>query len=368
MNNRLVWVSAVAISVVLIVSGSMLYFNAGDKEPWDAPDNWRENFEPTITKSEWIVMSQENVSDEIIMLDGNLTVTEGAKLNLSNTTIVVNGTWVVFEYDSEFPVPSNLIINGTLNMFNSRITCNDRAFKWMNYEEERTANVFYSLDFKNGAGILESSVIEGAWYFQAGDINVYNSTIRYCSIECGRSSPVFRNNIFEYNKNGIQISGYCEGVFEENIIRYNTGGGFNIQDSGNEKHRYPIIRNNTIEWNEYKGITCGDSSIIIQGNVIENNNVGISCYGQSGYYSCSPYIIDNLVSDNNEYGIEIHSAAPYITGNSICNNTDAGIHIAEHGWNEISDYKIWNNYLNNNGNMDNWTPLNYTPMLNLSAR
>jgi len=138
-----------------------------------------------------------------------------------------------------------------------------------------------------------------------------------CIIHCGGSSfDPHRGFYFHSGETGAAVLqgftiqyGYAAGANEED----RRGAGICCVDSSS-----PTIVNNKLRENgsadDYGGgIYCHDASPLITGNMISENQNGISCYGNA-----APTISENTIADNYRYGgIYCNESAPEITGNLI---------------------------------------------------
>lgn len=185
--------------------------------------------------------------------------------------------------------------------------------------------------FQSGEGA--GSVLRG---FRIAGGDFYNST---GAIYCLGSSPTIVENLISDNGGGGM---YCKGAsptirdnaFRENFC-FGRGGAIGCEDGS-----HPLILGNLIVGNRSEkiggGISCWDSSPIIDGNLIADNVVAPHSYGggTGGGIYCwrsAPTIINNVIDGNRVYGS--HGAdvgglsffectgVPVIRNNRITNNT-----------------------------------------------
>jgi parallel beta-helix repeat protein len=99
-----------------------------------------------------------------------------------------------------------------------------------------------------------------------------------------------------------------------------------------------IIRNNCIVSNGRDGIRFAGASAeasIINNVIYKNNNNGIYSYGD---YNAKPYIHNNIISENGDYGLLLHLAASTISHNNVYLNTTGNYIHCSPGTGDISEY------------------------------
>ncbi len=119
------------------------------------------------------------------------------------------------------------------------------------------------------------------------------------------------------SQNGIKVIGAGSGIIESNIIRKNTNG---IQANNSA---YLEVMQNNINDNSSVGILCrGNSSLLIWGNDITNNDYGIKV-GALSSDTTNPDIgggIKNGVGQNKIAGNIAHGVSNKTTHNIMAKN------------------------------------------------
>ncbi len=131
------------------------------------------------------------------------------------------------------------------------------------------------------------------------------------------------NNIFEFNTyQGLFILESDNIIIQHNRIHNNTQNGIKIDSDCNNT----IIYNNTIKFNDEKGITVANciNTTIYNNTVLENKQDGI--YAPN---SANVNITKNYINNNTYKGIVFDNTnKSYIIENDINNNEEEGIKIA----------------------------------------
>lgn len=128
---------------------------------------------------------------------------------------------------------------------------------------------------------------------------------------------VYNNEIYFNSQNGIKVIGAGSGIIESNIIRKNTNG---IQANNSASLE---VKQNNINGNSSVGILCrGNSSLLIWGNEITNNDYGIKV-GALSSDTTNPDIgggVKNGVGQNKIAGNSIHGVSNKTTHNIMAKN------------------------------------------------
>lgn len=174
-------------------------------------------------------------------------------------------------------------------------------------------------------------------YFVIECSDVINATISGLSLEGGtginnsNSSLTIRDNRFTAYYTGSGINNINSSpIIDGNIIEECYSAG--IKNSGNSK---PVISNNKIIGNGSSNMTGikndGWSLPTITNNIIEGTSGGIDFAGGGGMVSSEKSIIDGNIIEGNETGISLFGISPIISNNTIRGNSD-GIGFWSYGW------------------------------------
>jgi parallel beta-helix repeat protein len=189
-----------------------------------------------------------------------------------------------------------------------------------------------TIDGKNIRGILTTSTDTFGIYPTA-----LKTTIKNC-------------NIVNWGL-GIYYSGVTDGIIEGNSVSScKTGIGLSSQ-------RVEIKDNKLFQNRDGISYYRADQSVI-ENNIIENNNRGISdvlFIGNGAYQGRidNAQIINNKIKSNSEIGIKLRGSNNLIMGNSIELN-DIGINALAGNYEETINNKIYNNLFNNDNNFNFW--------------
>ena len=236
-------------------------------------------------------------------------------------------------------------------------------------------DVFHvTADYVNIYGFTIKGGYDGI-YLYAENCNIANNKIldNWCGISLGGSSSNnITGNIISNNDCGIYLVGSSNIIITGNNIS-NNGGGICSWESSNN------ITGNIISNNEWYGIDLWDSrNNNITGNTMKNDGVSIWGYklrhwnthtienntvnGKPLYYfknksggkvpedagqvilaNCTGMLLENLIINNTNVGIEIgFSSQNIIKNNNVSNNRD-GIYLRDSSSNNITGNDISNN-------------------------
>jgi len=282
---------------------------------------------------DWIITNETNISNKTLILNGNLSVLDGGVLTITNVTLILNSS-----FDAEHWI--NVSKGGTLNVVGSNITAlnisNGYKFKVLGNMTIEGSKISYM------GGIPHWG--EGGIEIYSDNVTIQNSTISHGSvvgINIFGSSPIIINNTISLNGESGYLGGHAiyalwpsNPIIKYNRIISNYGEGIWLKYGCNATIEY-----NNISDNQRFGIDIHSSSPKISFNTMTNNLYGISCYEDGNYpgnmYSCSPLISNNFIY-NNTSGIDVNGGNIVLINNSIVNNS-WGISI------EISSSKVINN-------------------------
>jgi hypothetical protein len=216
---------------------------------------------PPPANDEWIVTSDTFVKGETLTVFQNITIEDGGKLTLDNTTLIVNATdygdlWISVKSGGEFN-----IIN------NSKVT-------------EGQSEVNYDFVFENQSkGLISQSEISDCGWDDGG------------SFQSSGGILIFSDE--------IEISNSTISQGYSGIIAFGAS---------------PKIENNIIKDNIKYGVILVNSSSQIIGNQISTNPIGIySLYSD-------PYLVDNEIFDNGD-GARFYYSTIFISGGKFSSNS-----------------------------------------------
>ena len=240
------------------------------------------------SSSDWIVNTAETRSDEMIILNGNLTIQSGGNLTLDNFTLLLNCT---FEGQYHIEVQNG----GELHIFNSNITA---------------ANPDYRYCF---------------WIRNGSMFEMKNSELHYC----GYGTP---GEVWD-GLTGMWIGG-DNAIIDGNLFSQN---GIGIYLSA----KFCTISNNTITNNTYHGIAqwSAHNNTIINNKIAFNGNCGIG-----GSVVSNSTIGDNTILNNNGPGIYLNESWNNTFSNNTCSNNSFGI-----GLGDANNNTLISNIFVNNG-------------------
>jgi len=148
---------------------------------------------PPPNEGDWVVENETHVSNENIVLEGNLKVLESATLTLENVILQINATsndiHGIYVYEG-----------GTLSVYNSNITNISGPYVFtvdgnMILESSIVSNMMYGIDIEYGDVFIANSTI-----FNNNQYNFYGLRIN--------GSPTLLNNFIYSNYRGIVINYY----------------------------------------------------------------------------------------------------------------------------------------------------------------
>jgi hypothetical protein len=230
---------------------------------------------PPPVEGDWIVINNTYVSNETIILNGDLNIEENATLTLDNVTILFNSTLT-------FTKGIFVDWGSTLNISNSNIT---------------TSKGLYTFDIFGNMTLKDSLIsnLTGGIFIEFGNVIIDNCLI--------------------YNNIDFAISVFGDPHITNNTIIGNHGGILTGYGSA------PNIFNNSITFNEW-GIICNSAGFAkIIGNDISHNSLG-GINVELGQFE----IHNNTISSNGGIGIRSDHARINATNNSIYDNQRWGIY------------------------------------------
>ena len=232
---------------------------------------------PPPNNGDWIIRNETFVSNETILLFGNLDVQENASLTLSNVTLLIN---------SSIGDTHGIYVDekGILNVYNSNISNLSGPYVFtiygdMRIESSTISNMMYGIDIEYGDVLIANSTI-----YNKNQYNMYGLKIN--------GSPTLISNYIYSNHRGVVI---------------NYGGA-------------PLLINNTIASNNYGVVSIAFGFATMIGNNISYNTFG-GITIELGHFE----IHNNKVASNGGFGIESDHASINATNNTIYDNERWGI-------------------------------------------
>ncbi len=236
--------------------------------------------------------------------------------NIDNNTLIGN-RFSIYNYNvSKGEIINNKIINSEGDSI--RLYFSEENFI-SNNSVTNNAGFAIRLGSSNKTFILNNSIFNNtAGIYLTSSIN----------------NSILENEISNNSGSGIRLldSQYIE-IFNNDI--FNNGGwedsGIHIDHSNNN-----FVKNNTIFNNGFYGIYLDSSNFttVERNNCSLNERYGITLGSYSSEYASHNYISNNLMQDNGNYGIIMHSGI----NNTIYNNS-----VSESGYDGIYLYEWVNN-------------------------
>ena len=211
--------------------------------------------------------------------------------------------------------------------------------------------------------LISDAAYRGIQIFYYGDPDIRNNVIQNCGslrdlkpsmqdplqtaglvidfiMYTGRPAPVYENNTFINNTNGIGLrrfsSGTCQVILRNNTITQNKYYGIMTGPYSSSSYSVvdALIVNNTISYNGWDGIYLGKynnfvgrhTNAIIGNQIYGNGKNGILIGNESSGVSVN--ISDNNIYNNGKYGIECIGGGGSYHSNDIHDNALGGIHIS----------------------------------------
>jgi parallel beta-helix repeat protein len=234
----------------------------------DAKADGTGNFPPP-TQGEWIITNDTYLSNENLIIQGNITIENGGILTLDHTTLQLNG-------ENYGDILIWVKEGGELNIINNSVL------------KQGDTQINYDFVFENGS---RGSIL--------------NSTIRDCGWDDGETFQSTSGLLIESD----------DVIIENSILKKNFYGIIIVGAS-------PIIKNNNITDNIKYGIFILTSTLEITGNDISLNPIGISSYRSE------LHLLDNDIFDNGD-GSKFYISDVFITNGEISSNDPADCETGE---------------------------------------
>jgi len=288
-----------------------------------------------------------NEGDEIIVCSGtyveNVVVDKSLTIRSVNgpdSTIVRATEYPVFEVTADYVEISGFTVKGaTRGLFWHR-----RSGMRLYYADY--CNISNNNCSDNGHGISVIYSCNNTIKNNNASSNRWGIRLDYHSF-----SNAIKSNIVTLNALGITLessSGYNTlesssgyNTLVENIV-LNNGDGIKVGCDNN------IIKNNTVNSNNYNGVKLENSTH----NIISNNTANSN--GEVGIYlfsNCSHNTVKgNTANSNGDYGIELYTSSHNIIGDNTANLNKEGIYL---GGSEYVENYIWHGTGSNNNSIEN---------------
>ncbi len=341
---------SIIITIIIIRSDIFLIkvcnVYADDPPPDDGINGYQ------YINGDWNVGDIQTYTDEIIILSGNLTISNGGNLTLHNVTLMMNNTNINAQYNIE------VLGGGTLDIMSGSIIT-DSPY---DIDDDSSSDFGYMFWVREGSNFTmkDSELHECGWYWYSGGLVVFtdrvsidNNLIQECyNIELRGSSysTITNNRIINSSYAGINLINSHNTTITHNEI---NGGDFGISLDWDSENN--IVNNNEIYNNNFSGIILNQRSSknIISENIIHHSKYGIYYSGE--YYHHSMVINKNIIYNNsiaglhlvgwknissensnhegnifynNSCGIDIYSSYNTFFKNTTINNNDIGIRIS----------------------------------------
>lgn len=271
---------------------------------------------PPPKDGDWDITVDTVVENETIVLNGNLTVYDGASLTFRNVTLVMNssagGSTVEDFYHIEVQRGGTMRI---LDQDGDNNTIDDSS----NITLKNTSS-YYWFRVRNGSNFtMKNSELHncggGPVSYGAGGLTLYNdnSTLdrNFISnnengVVCWNSDAMISNNTIVDNEvAGVYARTWSNGTIENNWIVGNNDYGVWVDGGSNSNPRpsFPLVKGNYIE-NSFVGMQINIYSIpdIRNNLILDSDEDGIYC-GQ-----WCEVTIRNTTIDGGNYGIASSSA------------------------------------------------------------
>ena len=257
--------------------------------------------------SDWVIQGNETLWNQIIILNGNLTIKNGGNLTFHNVTLKMNCS-----FDGQYHI--EVLNGGEMYVLNGS-----------NITAVNTSNEFV---FWVRAG--------AKFEMRSSELHECGWDTSNCGLTVEANNMIIANSTFSYNYNGISLHSSSNNTISNCTIYNNSGYGIFLYSSSNNN-----ITNCTAYNNSY-GIYLYHSD----DNTITNYTIYNNSYdGNRLDYSSNNQITDCSVYNNSRYGIYFHySSNNNITSNQIYSNSHHGICFDSYSNNnQITTCTVYNN-------------------------
>ena len=281
----------------------------------------------TIVRSyDWEVYENETVSNEIITLNGNLTVHPGGNLTLINVILKMNvcsdGQYYIEVQDG-----------GGMHIHNSIITDGDDDDDTAPYNSQQNNRFFFWVK-KGGKFEMRDSELH--------ECGILSDTWSYRGLYIEADNPIIENNLISNNFQGIFLYNVTNGRLINNKVDYNYRG-ICIHTSNNN-----TLIGNSVSYNFGTGqmIDTSNYNIVESCKVIGNSEAPFEC--GSFYLWDSDYnlITNCTINESNRRGLLVIGGSDYniFKKCTINENGWEGVYLADSSYyNSIEDCTIYGN-------------------------
>jgi parallel beta-helix repeat protein len=278
----------------------------------------------TISKTEWIIDTEEFVQGDTVEMYGNVEVRAGGILRLNSVTIIFKCS-----VDSEFGL--SVETGGELYIDGSIITADN-------------LDKMFLISFNGSYVEMKNSTLNGSHGLQvrSGNTLIENNTITKnregIQIEAS-GVKVIKNHIEDNSANGIVMYYVSDCQLIDNYISYSGDSGFPLTMVNS--HNNDIIRNEIIQGHHPGGLVMANSN----GNLIEGNQISGLGIGVNMMYSCDNNIIKGNTISTNEAAMMIWGWDNHVENNTIY---ETGIYLI-HAYNTFLTKNFLSNIKDNYG-------------------
>jgi len=280
--------------ILLLILLIMITFSVAQLMPIEVSATSSGNY-PSSSIGNWIIDRTTIIKDEIIIMNGNITVVSGGVLILKNTTVIFNCS-----YNGQYHLETRS--GGNLTIIDSKITALNPAFHY--YIQVFSGSKFYVNNSEicyAGYNWGYSYELTGIW-INTENVIIENSYIHhnFLGIELyeAKSITLYNVTVSNNDKHGINM-GYSDNITLLKCVVYNNSAdGIDICYTSNVE-----ISECNIGYNNYYGLFIWDSdNVTIRKTLIHNNyydgvEISNSGFSYSGYSNIA--LIDCFISDNN---------------------------------------------------------------------
>ncbi|MFO7618973.1 MAG: right-handed parallel beta-helix repeat-containing protein [Thermoplasmata archaeon] len=266
------------IATMLLLSSSLVsslsFIADGSGQAQDVPTE-------IMPPGDWVVAAPESRSDEVIVLNGNLIITNAGVLELTNVTLIMNVTVTHGDYGITVRDGGRFYVNDTDG---NPATLHDRSLITNN----ATFGKGYTFQVNETAT------------FEMRNSRLDNCTLATTHPDFKTSGPrilsddvLIENSVISNCANGLYVDSANPAIINT-TVQFSSKHGIFLANARDPDHHFDLaLANNTV-------IQNGETGIFLQGNVtdiaLEENKVNDN--GQGGILIVSDYSLNATVADN----------------------------------------------------------------------